>query len=290
MISTLPGNFVKFIRGTEASWAKIENSQKSSDTLYFISNTGSATGKLYLGEKLIANGGLSSATALNQLNDVKISESITDQSVLVYNGAEGRWENKSILEFPSASVEIFKGASETEAGVAGLVPAPAAGQQLLFLRGDGAWIDPTAALVGSLETINTNISNLQTQMTTIIGEDTGISMREVAAAEASAAVATILAQAPEEFDTLKEIADWIQDNQGAVDVSGLTRRVNNLEETIFGIAADPENGVDAVEGLQAIVSTLQVNFNTVNETVATHTSEIQAIQEALRWYDISEEI
>lgn len=290
MISTLPGNFVKFIRGTEASWAKIENSQKSSDTLYFISNTGSATGKLYLGEKLIANGGLSSATTLNQLNDVKISESITDQSVLVYNGAEGRWENKSILDFPSASVEIFKGASETEAGVAGLVPAPAAGQQLLFLRGDGAWIDPTAALVGSLETINTNISNLQTQMTTIIGEDTGISMREVAAAEASAAVATILAQAPEEFDTLKEIADWIQDNQGAVDVSGLTRRVTNLEETIFGIAADPENGVDAVEGLQAVVSTLQVNFNTINETVATHTSEIQAIQEALRWYDISEEI
>ena len=72
MINTQAGNFVKFIRGTESSWAKIDNSLKSSDTLYFISNTGSSVGKLYLGEKLIANGGLTSATAISELNDVEI--------------------------------------------------------------------------------------------------------------------------------------------------------------------------------------------------------------------------
>ena len=49
MINTQYGNYVKFIRGTEASWAKIDDSLKSSDTLYFISNTGSDSGKLYLG-------------------------------------------------------------------------------------------------------------------------------------------------------------------------------------------------------------------------------------------------
>ena len=288
MINTLPGNFVKFIRGTEASWAKIDSSLKSSDTLYFISDTGSSTGKLFLGEKLIANGGLTSATALNQLNDVKISDSITDQSILIFNGSEGKWENKSVLELPSVSVDIFQGASATEPGISGLVPAPTAGQQLLFLRGDGVWIDPTVTISGNLETINNNISTLQGQMSTIIGDDLSKSMREVAKSEASAAVATILAEAPAEFDTLKEIADCIQDNQGAIDVSSLTRRVVNLEEVLFGIEADEESGTDAVEGLQAVVATMQINLNTVNETVAEHTEEIEAIHEILRWYDITE--
>jgi uncharacterized protein YoxC len=288
VINTLPGNFVKFIRGTEASWAKIDNSQKSSDTLYFISNTGSATGKLYLGEKLIANGGLTSATALNQLNDVNISDAITDQSILIYNSTEGKWESKSILELPAVSVEVFQGASETEAGIAGLVPAPTAGQQLLFLRGDGTWVDPTTSFAGTLETVNNNISNLQDQMAVIVGEDTGLSIRDIAAEQASAAVATIIAQAPAEFDTLKEIADWIQRNQGAVDVAGLTDRVNSLEEVVFGVVADPENNVEAVEGLQTVVSNLQVSFEAITQAVETNTDDIADLKEMMKWQDIVE--
>ena len=279
MINTQYGNYVKFIRGTEASWAKIKNEQKSSDTLYFISDTGSASGKLYLGAKLISNGALSSATSLGQLNDVLIGEGITDQSILVYNATEERWENKSILDIFLAMNEVFKGAEEENDGVAGLVPAPVAGQQNLFLRGDATWADP---VVGVMETIG----EIQTQIQTIIGEDLDKSMREIAQAEASAAVATIVAQAPEQFDTLKEIADWIQANQGAVDVAGLTTRVGTLEDIIFGVEADEEAGTEAVVGLQTVVSNLQIQLSGVEETVATHTSEITEIKEAIKWQDI----
>lgn len=279
MINTQYGNYVKFIRGTEASWAKIKDEQKSSDTLYFISDTGSASGKLYLGAKLISNGALSSATSLGQLNDVLISEGITDQSILVYNASEERWENKSILDIFLAMNEVFKGADEENDGVAGLVPAPVAGQQNLFLRGDATWADPVA---GVMETIG----EIQNQIQTIVGEDLDKSMREIAQAEASAAVATIVAQAPEQFDTLKEIADWIQANQGAVDVAGLTTRVGTLEDVIFGVEADEEAGTEAVVGLQTVVSNLQIQLSGVEETVATHTSEITEIKEAIKWQDI----
>lgn len=279
MINTQYGNYVKFIRGTEASWKKIKDEQKSSDTLYFISDTGSASGKLYLGAKLISNGALSSATSLSQLNDVLIGEGITDQSILVYNASENRWENKSILDIFLAMNEVFKAADDENDGAAGLVPAPAAGQQNLFLRGDATWADPVA---GVMETIG----EIQTQIQTMVGEDLNMSMRAIAQAEASAAVATIVAQAPDQFDTLKEIADWIQANQGAVDVAGLTTRVGTLENVIFGVEADEEAGTEAVVGLQTVVSNLQVQLNGVEETVATHTSDITEIKEAIKWQDI----
>lgn len=279
LINTQYGNYVKFIRGTEASWKKIKDEQKSSDTLYFISDTGSASGKLYLGAKLISNGALSSATSLSQLNDVLIGEGITDQSILVYNASENRWENKSILDIFLAMNEVFKAADDENDGAAGLVPAPVAGQQNLFLRGDATWADPVA---GVMETIG----EIQTQIQTMVGEDLNMSMRAIAQAEASAAVATIVAQAPDQFDTLKEIADWIQANQGAVDVAGLTTRVGTLENVIFGVEADEEAGTEAVVGLQTVVSNLQVQLNGVEETVATHTSDITEIKEAIKWQDI----
>ena len=282
MINTQYGNYVKFIRGTEAAWTLIEDSQKSSDTLYFISDTGSASGKLYLGAKLISNGSLSSATSLSQLNDVLIAEGITDQSILVYNDRSKKWENKSLIDIFLAINEVFKAATEDSDGVAGLVPAPTAGQQNLFLRGDATWADPVSSVV-------TTIQGIQTQIATIVGEDVDLSMREIAQAEASSAVATIIANAPEQFDTLKEIADWIQANQGSVDVAGITTRVTNLEEVIYGVEADEETGTEAVVGLQAIVSTLQTDLDALETTVATHTEEITEIKEALRWQDIVEE-
>lgn len=281
MINTQYGNYVKFIRGTEAVWATIDDSQKSSDTLYFISDTGSAFGKLYLGAKLISNGSLSSATSLSQLNDVFIAEGITDQSILVYNSTSEKWENKSLLDIFLAMNEVFQGATEEADGVAGLVPAPTAGQQNLFLRGDATWADPVAGVM-------TTIQGIQAQLTTIIGEDVDLSMREIAQAEASSAVATIIANAPEQFDTLKEIADWIQANQDTVDVAGLTTRVTNLEEVIYGVEADEETSTEVVIGLQTIVSTLQTDLDALETTVTTHTEEITEIKEALRWQDIVE--
>lgn len=282
MVNTQYGNYVKFIRGTEASWKKIAEDQKSSDTLYFISDTNSASGKLYLGAKLISNGGLTSATSLKELNDVLIREGITDQSILVYNASEEKWENKSILDIFLSMNEVFAGAGEENDGTAGLVPAPTAGQQNLFLRGDATWANPVA---GAMETIE----EIQTQLQTIVGEDLDKSMREIAQSEASAAVATIIAQAPEQFDTLKEIADWIQANQDTVDVAGLTARVDTLEDIIFGVEADEEAGTEAVLGLQTVVSNLEISLGTLQETVNTHTADITAIKEAVKWQDLIEE-
>ena len=53
---------------------------------------------------------------------------------------------------------------------------------------------------------------------------------KLAADASSAAVATILDGAPEKFDTLKEVADWISSNESASSAADLVTRVAALEE------------------------------------------------------------
>ena len=136
--------------------------------------------------------------------------------------------------------------------------------------------------------VTSEIENIEQTLTTLIAKDVDLSVRNIAKDEASSAVASIVSGAPEAFDTLKEIADWIQANQGSVDVAGLTTRVTNLEETIYGVEANPDGSVEGVTGLVTIVSTLQTDLNNLSGTVATHTTEITEIKEALKWQDMVE--
>lgn len=133
--------YVKFFRGTPASYNKL--AVKDNDTLYVISEEGSLTGQLYLGSKLIGGevtpggGGSSSVASLKDLQDVLISEGLSDESFLVYNSEEQKWENCPIEDL------IFVGATDGSSGSGGFVPAPEAGDNHKFLRGDGSWAVPT---------------------------------------------------------------------------------------------------------------------------------------------------
>lgn len=69
-------------------------------------------------------------TALKNPNALSISVNGTTTS---YDGSSAK----------SVSIPAMKGASASAAGSAGLVPAPAAGKNTSFLRGDGTWVVPT---------------------------------------------------------------------------------------------------------------------------------------------------
>lgn len=86
----------------------------------------------------------------------------------------------------------------------------------------------------------------QTTVDTLIGEDTGKSVRSISAEE----VAKIVAGAPESFDTLKEIADWIQsDTTGAAkmsnDISRLDAILDGIGDTTAGEQATVKAFVEA---------------------------------------------
>ena len=128
-------NYVKFVHGTTAAWKNFPVGDRKSDTLYFIYNDDDSEGVLYLGNKLIAGGTAEKPLlTLNDLTDVTINNiNLGKASFLVYDHISGEWVNKNPVEV------VFEGATSQSMGAAGFVPAPARGQENMFLRGDGTW-------------------------------------------------------------------------------------------------------------------------------------------------------
>lgn len=239
-------NYVKFRRGTPASYAALAT--KDADSLYFISEQGATQGVLYLGDKLIS-GSLTSNISLSDLQDILLGNSITPNSLLIYDGTEQKWVNKPFSEIFSeitGSLVEMQGATASADGAGGTVPKPLAGDQNKFLRGDATWVEVSGLTPAQAQ----ELSDLRDIVDVIVGEDTGMSMREVAAEE----VATIVADAPADFDTLKEIADWIQDHpDSATEINtrlvDLETGVGNLEQELAALQAADEDLQSQIDDL-----------------------------------------
>ena len=142
------------------------------------------------------------------------------------------------------------GATDNLNGASGLVPAPAAGDNVRYLRGDGTWANPT--------------SELESTIGLLIGSDTGKTIRQIASSE----VAKLVNGAPEAYDTLGELYDWISTHDSIIDVQDATNRLEAVETVVFG-------NDDDINGLINDVSEINVDITNIKDT--------------LRWKDLVEE-
>ena len=78
----------------------------------------------------------------------------------MYNMSSGKWENVNLASEIGDLITVFSPASAESNGTVGLVPAPQAGQQDLYLKGDGSWANPTEAVVLEVETLKTSVDKL----------------------------------------------------------------------------------------------------------------------------------
>lgn len=209
MPNALPG-YVRFLRGTKAAFDKIEI--KDIDTLYFIYDSeDQAKGSLYLGNKLIGGGNGSTATVtdINDLANVLISN-VQDKQILTYDASTKKWVNKTPEEI---QIEVMTGATADTVGTSGLVPAPAAGEQDKYLRGDGMWAAPLSdeqlTTLGKVDGLETRVGSIETKYDNLIKD------------------------APAALDTLKEIADWITKDETGT--QALIQRVTNIETKVTGL-------------------------------------------------------
>ena len=265
-------NYVKFRRGTPAQYAAILT--KDADCLYFISETNASEGLLYLGNKLIS-GSLSSNTSLSDLQDILLGENISTNSILVYDGTQQKWVNKPFSEVfgdITGSLIEMTGATENNDGASGTVPQPLAGDQNKFLRGDGSWATISEFTAVHAQTLNT----LNTKVGTLIGDDEDLSMRAVAAQE----VAKIVANAPAAFDTLKEIADWIE-NQPS-DVTEINNRIGVLETKVGTLETNVSSLTDGLSAVNTTILALQDADDVLQ-------SQIDDLDQRLKWINMSDE-
>ena len=302
----MSNSYVKFVRTTLAKWDLLTN--KDADTLYFVISDDNSKGSLYLGSALIANN-LSAGLSLSQLTDFVASGAFTNEDVVVYQG--GRWTNKQISSFMPGTM---KGATPDENGEGGLVPVPKAGDNTLYLRGDGTWANPTVGVVSDLEALTTKVNTLDSNLTKVIGTDINKSMRSVASEVAATEVAKIVDNAPEAFDTLKEIAAWIQgSDSSATDAADMLADITALNNAVFGTeekdglvteVATLKQGLTDLTGTVSGLNTKLIQLsdvvgnetmglvkkvNTIETTVGTHTTQINELSQKLMWSTLVEE-
>lgn len=289
--SILSNSYVKFVRTNLEMWNALQT--RDNDTLYFVVEPGASNGSLYLGNALIATS-IDEGLRLEDLIDIAFAGDVKADEVLVFDGSN--WVNKNIYDFMPVTMT---GATAEQDGLGGLVPVPVAGKQDKYLRGDGTWEDPTAALSGTVGKLSESLDNTIADLETVIGSDTGSSMRAVATDVTNAAIANLVNNAPTAFDTLKEIADWITGaHEGSTDAADLITSVSKLEETVY----NEETGlVKRVGTLETASQKLLESVNDLTDIVGDDThglvkdvadnaaaigenaNEIEALWDALKW-------
>lgn len=286
------GNYVKFLRGTPAAWASIES--KDADTLYFIAEPEASTGLLYLGNKLIS-GNSGNAFTLADLQDILIEANIPDDALLVYDTTTQKWKPTALETAFASVVQVMQGASEVEDGLAGLVPQPVKGDQNFFLRGDGTWANPASSLSDLIDD----------RFDILYGDDSG-SIRDIA----SELINELIGNAPDELDTLEELAAWIAEHD---DATHTVVDVSNLSKAMFGTLENPaetdaqlvsmvqQDGVIRIlsnlqnivlndtTGLQSVVSNNTSMINSLNSRMTTVEEDLTEVAGRLRWQDLVEE-
>lgn len=297
-----PTSYVAFTKATEAIWAKMNPSQRLDNTLYFIVDGAEDTiGKLYLGNTLIADGGGLTSLALNDLSDV-ICEIMQAGDILMYDQIDKCWKNVSLADEIGHLIQVFTGATESTNGLAGLVPQPKSADEDFkkYLKGDGTWANPTAE-------VEKGLSELQSQVTTLVGVDTGVSVRTIATDVAEDVAKRffdqIVTDAPDTLDTLGEIAEWIETHPQMNDILDVISRVGILETTVGelqpqvnGLAENITTLSESLQGLRNSVNDLEDNHaelntlvNRIKSSVDQHTEDIADIYSRLVWQEIFEE-
>lgn len=235
-------NYVKFVRGTPSAYESLP--EKDRNTLYFISEAESEKGILYLGTKIVAGG--ASISSLKDLKDILITEDIDANSILVFNQGENKWKPVSIVEIFKQIVSVMGGATQDNAGTSGLVPAPEAGKQNAYLKGDGTWS-----------------TELQEEISVLVGSDTGKSIKQIAS---------------DLFDTrvgnMDKFKEWLENNPN---FEIPTDRLERIETVVFDTGVKGSDGFKA--GLQTIVGDMSVMMKSYD-------NKFKEIDARLTWQEI----
>lgn len=133
-------------------------------------------------------------------------------------------------------------------------------------NGSGDGLADAAAVRTRLDNVENDLSGVSGKVVTLIGNDSGKSVREIANDELAAQL--IPEHAKDSLDTLQEIAAWIQSHPD--DASAMNARIKKLAEVTFGDFTTSAGTVTNTAGLSGVVATLKSGLaaETTNRTNA----------------------
>ena len=114
------------------------------------------------------------------------------------------------------------------------------------------------------------VAPLATKVNTLIGSDSGMTARAIAAAE----VAKIVDNADGAFDTLREIAEWIGSDNSAYTATQLITDVKNLKGADLIISGQVSANTDAIANLSDSVDDINEELDKIDSAVTKNSGDI----------------
>ena len=234
---------------------------------------------------------ISGATETNKTNIAKNAEDIAKNAEAIAKNAEDilTKADKSVVEGINtrlvAAEETITAHTESisanTTAIANAQTAITANAQAIAKKAD----------ITALTETNEAVEAVGARVDKLVGDvegDGDKSVRNIAAEE----VAKVVANAPESFDTLKEIADWIQnDETGAADmandiaelqkiVSGYTTGAT-IKSAVDALAEKVETNETNIETVSGLTADNKANIETISGDVETNKTNIAANAEAI---------
>ena len=141
------------------------------------------------------------------------------------------------------------------------------------------------AVQNSLDSTNTALGTLSGRVDTLVGEDGDKSARAIAAEEAAAAVKLVVSGAPQTFDTLKEVADWIETH--STSAATMVSDINELKSGATSANTRLTNLENDLDGAEANIKALSGAVETKYATSAATVAAIEAVNNRFDGYATS---
>ena len=137
--------------------------------------------------------------------------------------------------------------------------------------------------MSSIAEMTQKIAELANAVKVINNGDTGKSMRDVAEGAAQTEVAKIVDNAPAAFDTLKEIADWINSDGSAAaglvdDVAQNTANIQHASDSI----KSANDRIDALESILGSASDSDSVIDRLGDLEAKHAADVTNIYNTIK--------
>lgn len=299
-------NYIKFQRGTNASYLKLQSLNLIDDnTLYFVYETkASTTGSLYLGSRLISGvGSGTSVTNLSDLSDV-LATTAAAGSFLVRN-EDGKWEatslsdvaeliagqlqinvNENTFEFTAATGE------NPQLNLIGFKAAENGSYAMKSVDGKLKWFKPTedfAVLSEKVGTLQETIDGLDLVIANKIAETNHLTYKKVGSLDQATDFNTIylVPKSGTENDAYSEymVIDGVLEhlgtfNNGTMEGYATTADLQAVESKL--------NNYVLTSVFQATVGDLNTLTNYAEGT--TVVNEINNIYERLIWHELADTV
>ena len=146
----------------------------------------------------------------------------------------------------------------------------------------GKKVDQTAydtkisSIEGSVQGVTNAVGNVTASVNVLVGQDTNKSARTIASEE----VAKIVANAPEAYDTLKEIADYIAtDASGAAELSNkVTQNSEDISKLREDLTNESTTRTNAISGINSSIESLTSKVEGNEESIETLNTEINGLK------------